>query len=226
MDSLDPLFPDAARLIVESQMGSTSLLQRRMKLGYNRAGRLMDQLGSAGIVGPSLGATARDVMIKSLSELDNLLNNMGLSSTGESNYGTSALSGVTHGRVTDLNSFSGSRSSTVMSDTAPSTDSGSGQTKKIILALSAIALVFLFFNVLYDDSMVRSMGGQTNMTYDETKSFLYLIGLGVVTFALWSLRDTPLGFLWRIYKIFWIVLFATLLLNYAKKQVKEWWKKD
>jgi S-DNA-T family DNA segregation ATPase FtsK/SpoIIIE len=43
-DNLDPLFADAARLIVESQMGSTSLLQRRMKLGYNRAGRLMDQL--------------------------------------------------------------------------------------------------------------------------------------------------------------------------------------
>ena len=60
----DSLFEDAARLIVSSQSGSTSLLQRRMKLGYNRAGRLMDQLGSGGIVGPTRGSKTRDVLIK------------------------------------------------------------------------------------------------------------------------------------------------------------------
>lgn len=66
----DPLFEDAARLIVENQMGSTSLLQRRMKLGYNRAGRLMNQLEAAGIVGPNSGSKARDVLIKTKFELD------------------------------------------------------------------------------------------------------------------------------------------------------------
>jgi len=65
----DSLFEDAARLIVSSQTGSTSLLQRRMKLGYNRAGRLMDQLEAAGIVGPNQGSKTRDVLIKTEMEL-------------------------------------------------------------------------------------------------------------------------------------------------------------
>ena len=66
----DPLFEDAARLIVINQVGSTSLLQRKMKLGYNRAGRLMDQLEAAGVVGPNQGSKARDVLIKTELELD------------------------------------------------------------------------------------------------------------------------------------------------------------
>jgi S-DNA-T family DNA segregation ATPase FtsK/SpoIIIE len=72
----DPLFEDAARLIVSSQTGSTSLLQRRMKLGYNRAGRLMDQLEAAGVVGASQGSKVRDVLIKTDAELQELLNGM------------------------------------------------------------------------------------------------------------------------------------------------------
>jgi S-DNA-T family DNA segregation ATPase FtsK/SpoIIIE len=63
------LFEDAARLIVVSQMCSTSLLQRKMKLGYNRAGRLMDQLEAAGIVGANQGSKARDVLFKTEAEL-------------------------------------------------------------------------------------------------------------------------------------------------------------
>jgi S-DNA-T family DNA segregation ATPase FtsK/SpoIIIE len=70
----DPLFGEAARLIVQNQLGSTSLIQRRMKLGYNRAGRLMDQLEAAGVVGPGLGSKPRDVLIKSEMELEQYLN--------------------------------------------------------------------------------------------------------------------------------------------------------
>lgn len=73
----DPLFEDAARLIVQNQVGSTSLLQRRMKLGYNRAGRLMDQLEAAGVVGGSQGSKARDVLVKTEAELEQLLQMMG-----------------------------------------------------------------------------------------------------------------------------------------------------
>lgn len=61
-DNRDPLFDDAARLIVMHQQGSTSLIQRKMKLGYNRAGRIIDQLEAAGIVGPFEGSKAREVL--------------------------------------------------------------------------------------------------------------------------------------------------------------------
>jgi S-DNA-T family DNA segregation ATPase FtsK/SpoIIIE len=73
----DPLFEDAARLIVQNQVGSTSLIQRRMKLGYNRAGRLMDQLEAAGVVGPNQGSKAREVIIKTDAELSVYLTQLG-----------------------------------------------------------------------------------------------------------------------------------------------------
>jgi S-DNA-T family DNA segregation ATPase FtsK/SpoIIIE len=76
LDDKDPLFEDAARLIVQNQVGSTSLLQRRMKLGYNRAGRLMDQLEAAGVVGPNQGSKARDVLIKTEADLSQHLANL------------------------------------------------------------------------------------------------------------------------------------------------------
>jgi len=72
----DVLFEEAAKLIVHAQMGSTSLIQRRMKLGYNRAGRLMDQLESAGLVGPSQGSKPREVLYKTEAELNTFLQNL------------------------------------------------------------------------------------------------------------------------------------------------------
>ena len=75
LNDKDSLFEDAARLIVASQSGSTSLLQRRMKLGYNRAGRLMDQLEAAGVVGPNQGSKVRDVLIKTEADLQMYLDN-------------------------------------------------------------------------------------------------------------------------------------------------------
>ncbi len=72
----DSLFEDAAKLIVSAQVGSTSFIQRRMKLGYNRAGRLMDQLEAAGIVGPSQGSKPREVLYKSEAELYDFLQNL------------------------------------------------------------------------------------------------------------------------------------------------------
>ena len=72
----DALFDDAARLLVRHQQGSTSLIQRKLKLGYNRAGRLIDQLEAAGIVGPFEGSKAREVLISDEYSLEQLLNDM------------------------------------------------------------------------------------------------------------------------------------------------------
>jgi S-DNA-T family DNA segregation ATPase FtsK/SpoIIIE len=69
----DDLFEKAARLVVEFQQGSTSLIQRKFSIGYNRAGRIIDQLESAGIVGPYEGSKARQVLIKDLISLERFL---------------------------------------------------------------------------------------------------------------------------------------------------------
>ena len=69
----DPLFKEAAEVLVIAQQGSASLLQRKLKLGYNRAGRLIDQLEAAGIVGPFEGSKARKVLISNLDELNKIL---------------------------------------------------------------------------------------------------------------------------------------------------------
>ncbi|MDR3227291.1 MAG: DNA translocase FtsK [Prevotellaceae bacterium] len=72
-NDLDKLFEEAARLVVAAQQGSTSLIQRKLSLGYNRAGRIMDQLEAIGIVGPFEGSKARQVLITDLTSLDNIL---------------------------------------------------------------------------------------------------------------------------------------------------------
>ena len=73
LDNRDPMFDEAARLIVIHQQGSTSLIQRKLKLGYNRAGRLVDQLEAARIVGPFEGSKARDVLVSDLQNLEEML---------------------------------------------------------------------------------------------------------------------------------------------------------
>nr|WP_319999884.1 DNA translocase FtsK 4TM domain-containing protein [uncultured Draconibacterium sp.] len=72
----DELFDDAARVVVMNQMGSTSMIQRKFSIGYNRAGRLMDQLEAAGVVGPSEGSKARQVLLQDEYSLEQLLNSL------------------------------------------------------------------------------------------------------------------------------------------------------
>jgi S-DNA-T family DNA segregation ATPase FtsK/SpoIIIE len=75
IEDRDVLFKEAAEVIVIAQQGSASLLQRKMKLGYNRAGRIIDQLEAAGIVGPFEGSRARDVLISDMASLNAFLEN-------------------------------------------------------------------------------------------------------------------------------------------------------
>jgi S-DNA-T family DNA segregation ATPase FtsK/SpoIIIE len=75
-DSRDTLFEDAARIIVQNQVGSTSMIQRKLKIGYNRAGRLMDQLEDAGVVGQNLGSKPRQVLIPDEMALEDFLSNL------------------------------------------------------------------------------------------------------------------------------------------------------
>ncbi|TAE20950.1 MAG: DNA translocase FtsK [Cytophagales bacterium] len=70
LENRDPMFDEAARMVVLHQQGSTSLIQRRLKLGYNRAGRIVDQLEVAGIVGPFTGSKARDVLFHDVQQLE------------------------------------------------------------------------------------------------------------------------------------------------------------
>lgn len=76
LTDLDPMFEDAARIIVRHQQGSVSLLQRRLKLGYSRAARIVDQLEEAGIVGPNDGSKARTVIVENEEQLETILRNL------------------------------------------------------------------------------------------------------------------------------------------------------
>ncbi len=78
IDDLDPMFEEAAKIIVETQQASTSFLQRKLKLGYSRAARIMDQLESTGIIGNAEGGRGRVPLVKNVDELDILLRNYGL----------------------------------------------------------------------------------------------------------------------------------------------------
>jgi S-DNA-T family DNA segregation ATPase FtsK/SpoIIIE len=77
-DEIDVMFADAARIVVTHQQGSASLLQRKLKLGYNRAGRIVDQLEGYGIIGPFQGSKARDVLYADLNALEELLASKGI----------------------------------------------------------------------------------------------------------------------------------------------------
>lgn len=78
LDDIDELFKDAAKIVVLHQQGSVSLLQRKLKIGYNRAGRIIDQLYNAEIVGPFQGSTARDVKISEEEELEEIFDELGI----------------------------------------------------------------------------------------------------------------------------------------------------
>jgi hypothetical protein len=214
MTERDLLFIDAAKIVVSEQNASTSLLQRRLKLGYNRVDKIMDQLEETGIVGSSKGASPREVLIKGDVALNNILKGLGLNPSDSFN------DKIENQQETPLNE---SESSTFSVEDNPSH-------KKTKFSIGVIVLSILigigFFYLIGDAGFGTQLAYFMKMSRNEYQSFFYLLGVGVITLVLWLIKDTPLGFLWKWYKLFWLVLFATLFVNYAKKQVKEWWKKD
>lgn len=210
----DPLLSDAAWLIVSEQNTSTSMLQRRMKLGYSRAGRLLDQMEALGIVGPFKGTTSRELYVKGEVALINILDG----------------AGIPHTSFHDINLKSDHPDLVNNEDTStdlPNNHTISNQSAKSSFSSIFLFLCFLgFIFIMSDSGFGRQIASQLNMSMDDYQSFFTLIIIGGVTFFLWSIRNTKLGFLWDWYKLFWIMLFAVLLVNYAKKQLKEWWRKD
>jgi S-DNA-T family DNA segregation ATPase FtsK/SpoIIIE len=81
-DERDPLFEEAARIVVQTQQGSTSMIQRKLKLGYNRAGRIIDQLEAAGIVGSFSGSKSREVKVANEFALEQILKDIELKDQG------------------------------------------------------------------------------------------------------------------------------------------------
>ena len=206
MEEKDPLFVTSAKIIVANQLGSTSLLQRKLQIGYNRANLLMDQLEHAGIVGPNLGAKGREVQIKGQVALRNLLSGLGFPSD-------------------EINSdqvFINTPALTQMEETYVPSPPKDGMTRVVLLLL----LIAGFFYTISNAGFGRELSSALSLSQEDYQAFVTLAVLIVVTWVLWSIRNTPLGFLWQWYKLFWIVLFTVLLMNYAKKQIKDWWKKD
>ena len=78
MNEIDPMFAEAAQIVVINQQGSASLLQRKLKLGYNRAGRIVDQLEGMGIIGPFQGSKAREVLYGDVESLNEYLKTKGI----------------------------------------------------------------------------------------------------------------------------------------------------
>ena len=214
MTEKDPLFIDAAKIIVSEQNASTSLLQRRLKLGFNRAGRVMDQLEETGIVGSTNNTSTREVLIKGNVALNNILKGLGLNPSN-SIYDTTENQQEIPQSESESSSFS-------------KEDNTSHKKTKFSIGVIVISILIgigLFYLIGYA-GFGNELASFMKMNRDEYQSFIYLLVLGVITLLLWLIKDTPLGFLWKWYKLFWLVLFATLFINYAKKQVKEWWKKD
>jgi hypothetical protein len=214
MTAKDPLFIDAAKIIVSEQIASTILLQRRLKLGYNRVDKIMDQLQETGIVGSSKGASPREVLIKGDVALNNILKGLGL------NPSDSIYDNLENQQETPQNQ---SESSTFSVE-----DISSNKKTKFSIGVIVISILIgiALFYLIGDAGFGSELASFMKMSHYQYQSFVYLLGTGVITLVLWLIKDTPLGFLWKWYKLFWLVLFATLFVNYAKKQVKEWWKKD
>jgi hypothetical protein len=214
MTEKDPLFIDAANIIVSEQIASSSLLQRRLKLGYNRACRIMDQLEESGIIGNPNSNGSREVLIKGNVALNHILLGLGLNSSD------AIYNNLENQEATDDNEYE--------STSYTNADTSSQRKFKFSFGNIVIAVLVLigFFYLIGDAGFGYELASIMKMSRDEYQSFIYLLVIGLITLVLWLIKDTPLGFLWKWYKMFWLVLFATLFINYAKKQVKEWWKKD
>ena len=128
---LDPMFADVARYVVTKQEGSTSRLQRAFEIGYNRAGKLSDQLEAAGIVGPNKGPKGRDVLIQSLDELDKKLEELGINYTPTSIITSQHVNG----------SYDGIKSIIYLDDLVTGWDEMEKTSNAIIAALLFFAVV-------------------------------------------------------------------------------------
>lgn len=201
----DPLLADSAWLVVSEKNTSTSLLQRRMKLGYNRSGKIMDQLEAIGVVGPLNplnGSLVRELIVTDREHLINLLSRNGFSVDG----------------ITMLELKKNDDPSAIFDSKVSDSQSELPESKKRVSFWAAAIIILFITGPLWSGLFGRSFSA---FFFSDVYSFLYL-GLILISYLLRSI--TPFKEIWIVFKWLLITLIIILSLNYAKKSLKEWWK--
>jgi len=220
MKTSDPLFSEAAFLVVDNQSGSTSFLQRKLKIGYNRASRIMLELENANIISQYNVLGGRQVLINTTCDLKNILDLKNSSSNAILNKGLELK--TSKANTDSVNSLNQNLSF----------ETSKEQVKKYVelsrnknLIFIVVVFLVLNFSLIYMFSNFEKFRRQFFIPDEEIFDFLILTSLGLITYLFWLLKDTRFGYLWKVYKLFWVVLFVTLFINYSKKQLKEWLEK-
>ena len=220
MKTSDPLFSEAAFLVVDNQSVSTSFLQRKLKIGYNRASRIMLELENANIISQYNVLGGRQVLINTTCDLKNILDLKNSSSNAILNKGLELK--TSKANTDSVNSLNQNLSF----------ETSKEQVKKYVelsrnknLIFIVVVFLVLNFSLIYMFSNFEKFRRQFFIPDEEIFDFLILTSLGLITYLFWLLKDTRFGYLWKVYKLFWVVLFVTLFINYSKKQLKEWLEK-
>jgi hypothetical protein len=194
--TFDPLLAESAILLADSHIASSTILQRRLKMGYNRASRIIQQLEELGII------------IQVVDDNTNLWR--------RSIRSSEQVKEILHKNHITIPPYVETAFVTTESKIK---EPGKASILIIVTAIIIWCAVFFFLEPL-------TLSSISCMEIEEARAIYTAFLLGLITFLFWYIRETPMGFLWQWYKLFWIFLFAYLMIGYAKKEIKAWWRRD